>query len=122
MSVRNAFFNLGVAFESVTKPDELTKFFDMVSPVHVGKDLACVGGVDDGGYLLPDDFDRLEACFSPGVTYDAAFEEAMAERASNPFWPIILQTVRQWKMICSPLIRNFLGIRIMTCSSDWKIG
>jgi hypothetical protein len=85
MSVRDTFFNLGVAFESVTKPDELAKFFDMVSPVHVGKDLIRVGGVDDGGYLLPDDFDGIEACFSPGVADNATFEEAIAHRGIKSF-------------------------------------
>lgn len=85
MSVRDTFFNLNVAFESVTNKNDLAAFFETVRPVHTGKELIRIGGEGDGGYLLPDDFENIEACFSPGVADTATFEEAMAERGIPSF-------------------------------------
>jgi hypothetical protein len=39
--------------------------------------LGCAG---DGGYLVPDDIDGIDACFSPGVDNRATFEEALLAR------------------------------------------
>jgi hypothetical protein len=38
------------------------------------------GPKGDGGYLVPDDFDGIVACFSPGVSDVAGFELELAER------------------------------------------
>jgi hypothetical protein len=39
-----------------------------------------LGGECDGGYLVPDDLEGLTACFSPGVSNEASFEEALLAR------------------------------------------
>jgi hypothetical protein len=39
-----------------------------------------IGGGGDGSYLSPDDFEGIEACFSPGVSGSADFELDLAER------------------------------------------
>jgi len=49
-------------------------------PVTTDKELTRIGGAGDGGYLVPDDLDGVAACFSPGVSLVATFEEAMVRR------------------------------------------
>ena len=39
-----------------------------------------LGNEGDGGYLIPDDLNGIEACFSPGVADNVNFEKALAER------------------------------------------
>jgi hypothetical protein len=46
--------------------------------------LVRIGG-GDGGYLLPDDFIGLEACFSPGVAETAEFELALGKKGIPSF-------------------------------------
>jgi hypothetical protein len=48
-------------------------------------DLVRIGPTDDGGYLLPDVLDGIEACFSPGVGTCSDFELACAERGMQVF-------------------------------------
>lgn len=42
--------------------------------------LVRVGQGDDGGYLLPDDFDGITHCISPGVSTEISFDQEIAER------------------------------------------
>jgi hypothetical protein len=78
--MRGLAINNGVYISRVTPKDELREFFSIVRPVSIQTDLIRVGGTDDGGYLIPDDLDGIEACFSPGVAETAEFEEALANR------------------------------------------
>jgi hypothetical protein len=63
-----------------TKSSVLSDFFSMIRPLNSGMPLIRLGAEGDGGYLVPDDLDGIEACFSPGVSSIAAFELAFAER------------------------------------------
>jgi hypothetical protein len=47
-------------------------------PLHCGKDLIRIGGNGDGGYLLPNDLEGIEYCFSPGVGTMVDFESHLA--------------------------------------------
>jgi hypothetical protein len=53
--------------------------------METGHSLVRVGGSGDGGYLVPDDLDGIEACFSPGVANTATFELEMARRGITSF-------------------------------------
>lgn len=44
-----------------------------------------IGGNGDGGYLIPDDLDGIEYCFSPGVNRTADFENELANRNIRSF-------------------------------------
>ncbi len=44
-----------------------------------------LGPQGDGGYIVPDDLDGIEACFSPGVSSVSDFERDCAERGMNVF-------------------------------------
>jgi hypothetical protein len=59
---------------------EVLDFIASVKPVRTDRDLIRIGGDTDGGYLVPDDLDGIEACFSPGVSDVATFEETLAKR------------------------------------------
>lgn len=48
-------------------------------------ELVRIGPHEDGGYLLPDLLDGIEACFSPGVGTCSDFELACAERGMQVF-------------------------------------
>ncbi len=49
-----------------------------------------MGGENDGGYLVPDDLEGIEYCFSPGVSNIATFELDCLNRGSFLSWPITL--------------------------------
>lgn len=48
-------------------------------PVTTSRELVRIGGFGDGGYLVPNDLEGIKACFSPGVSTTADFEEHLAE-------------------------------------------
>lgn len=52
----------------------------MINPVATNFPLIRVGGEGDGGYLIPDDLQGISACFSPGVSTIADFEEELVKR------------------------------------------
>ncbi len=47
------------------------------------KPLIRIGSDDDGGYLVPDDLEGIDACISPGVSAEVGFDLAMAERGMD---------------------------------------
>jgi hypothetical protein len=51
----------------LTPRSELFSFLRSVHPILTPYALIKLGGMYDGGYLLPDDLAGVEACFSPGV-------------------------------------------------------
>lgn len=69
------FFNLAV--QKKISRSSLDKFFELVKVKPIKTRLVRLGGQNDGGYLLPDDFLGIEECFSPGVFNIASFEEEM---------------------------------------------
>ena len=48
-------------------------------PQDCGIDLIRSGSSGDGGYLIPNDLEGLEYCFSPGVSTVADFENHLAD-------------------------------------------
>lgn len=60
------------------RPDDLHAFAASMRATCAAVPLIRVGGEGDGGYLLPDDFEGIRHCFSPGVDVTARFEEEIA--------------------------------------------
>lgn len=54
-------------------------------PVTTDKQLIRFGPDGDGGYLIPDDLEGIQACFSPGVSSISGFELECAERGMNVY-------------------------------------
>ena len=68
---------------SVGKQSNIHDVKDVVSklkPVQTEHELIRLGAAADGGYLVPDDLDGIAACFSPGVSTHATFEEELIGR------------------------------------------
>ncbi|NUR46380.1 MAG: hypothetical protein HOP91_09560 [Sphingomonas sp.] len=86
------------------------ELLDAISPVETEHPLIRIGGVADGGYLIPDDLDGIAACFSPGVSDQASFEEDLLARGIRCFQ--IDASVERSPVEAHPLVefeRKFLG-------------
>ena len=92
--VRNSYFEslkqkLHLQFE-IIKNDMITckaspttkieKFIKRFRENYISVDLIRIGGDADGGYLIPNIFDRIAYCLSPGVADTADFEVALSRR------------------------------------------
>lgn len=68
-----------------TKDEELLNLMKRLRPLDCGYELIRVGANRDGGYLIPDDFEGIEYCFSPGVGTTSDFENQLADRGIKCF-------------------------------------
>ncbi|KQC08226.1 MAG: hypothetical protein APR62_05175 [Smithella sp. SDB] len=68
-----------------TEKDKIQSLLNKLQPVFCDKELIRLGVLGDGGYLVPDDLDGIEACFSPGVGFDSVFEKDCADRGMKIF-------------------------------------
>lgn len=64
--------------------EDIRAAIQLLVAVGCGPELIRVGGSGDGAYLLPDLLTGVEACFSPGVSTQTAFETELAERFGIP--------------------------------------
>jgi tetratricopeptide (TPR) repeat protein len=55
-------------------------FARRLRPIATRRPLIRIGGDGDGSYLLPDDFEGVEYCFSPGVGPSSSFEADVHDR------------------------------------------
>ena len=68
----------GASMGERTKKSELLDLIKKLRPMDCGKELIRIGGDRDGGYLVPDDLEGIEYCFSPGVSSTIDFENHLA--------------------------------------------
>jgi hypothetical protein len=68
---------LSLSLESQVPIDSQARLIRAARPWQTEHRLIRVGSEHDGGYLLPDDLNGIAACFSPGVSDEASFEEAI---------------------------------------------
>lgn len=68
-----------------TKPTDVMQLIHKLRPLDCGMELIRVGGEGDGGYLIPDDLEGIEYCFSPGVYNISEFEMQLAARGIRCF-------------------------------------
>jgi hypothetical protein len=76
---------MGLSISGTINSESLVALIQRLRPVSTPFPLIRIGGSADGGYLVPDDLDKLGACFSPGVAESATFEMGMAERSIPSF-------------------------------------
>ena len=69
----------------LTDKSAIQSLMDRLSPLSSTRELIRLGPAGDGGYLLPDDLDGIEACFSPGVNLLSGFEKECAQRGMKVF-------------------------------------
>jgi hypothetical protein len=77
---------LGDAYPTpLTDRAAIQRLMDRLAPLSSARKLIRIGPAGDGGYLLPDDLEGIEACFSPGVFLISGFEKECAQRGMNVF-------------------------------------
>src|SRR5882672_12776193 len=76
--IKNAAFEAGVTLAGQIDSASILDLITKVRPQNCGKDLIRIGSDRDGGYLLPDDLEGIQYCFSPGVGASADFENHLA--------------------------------------------
>jgi hypothetical protein len=82
---RSALFALGYHVAPQTDTATLITLLRKLRPRDCGIDLIRVGSEHDGGYLIPDDLEAIEYCFSPGVNTSVDFESQLADRGIKSF-------------------------------------
>lgn len=75
----------GYLTSRLTPEDRIEALIKRLRPVETDKPLIRIGGQGDGGYLLPDDLDGIQYCFSPGVSSTSTFEEDLLNRGIKSF-------------------------------------
>ncbi len=83
--LRNVAEYAGYKLHYPTQEERLAALLRSLWPVDCGKPIVRLGGEGDGGYLIPDDLEGIEYCFSPGVSKIAHFENALARRGIRSF-------------------------------------
>lgn len=69
-----------VWIDKATSHNDLRAFLKTLKPKKTVAPLIRIGGANDGGYLIPDDFVGVGACISPGVAQEVSFDFQLAER------------------------------------------
>jgi hypothetical protein len=77
--IKQAAFKNHYWIEKLNSKVELHEFLEQFRSNYISCDLIRIGGEGDGGYLLPNVFDKISYCFSPGVDYTANFEKELSE-------------------------------------------
>ena len=82
---RSVLLNRRTTLGRTARTESIEEFLSTIRPVETEHPLIRVGGDADGGYLIPDDLGGIVACFSPGVSTIAHFEEGLAARGIKCF-------------------------------------
>ena len=75
------YINIG----KLTSQKDLREFLQQLYPVKIDKKLIRFGAKGDGGYVIPDDLDGIEALFSPGVGSKQDFDFECANNGMKVF-------------------------------------
>ena len=82
----SALFSLGLyVLTNQTRTSDVVGLIQKLRPLDCGIELIRIGGSGDGGYLIPDDLEGIEFCFSPGVSTISEFENQLADRNIKSF-------------------------------------
>ncbi len=68
----------------LTKYSEIKNLLNRLRPNVINSNLIRVGGIGDGGYVIPDDLEGISACFSPGSAGYWKFEKELWEKYNIP--------------------------------------
>jgi hypothetical protein len=73
-SLKEIMFLFGWSLNKAASKDELDYVISYFRPVKCNYALLRIGGLNDGGYLVPDDLGDIKTCFSIGVGESSSFE------------------------------------------------
>jgi hypothetical protein len=68
-----------------TNSQSLLALIDRLRPVKTEYELIRLGPNSDGGYVVPNDLDEINACYSPGVSFVSGFEEDCSKRGMEVY-------------------------------------
>lgn len=77
--------SLGYSLTRQVRTADVLRLIHRLRARECGHPLIRIGAAHDGGYLIPDDLEGIEYCFSPGVNTTAAFEDQLATRNIKSF-------------------------------------
>ncbi len=69
----------------MTNKEEILSLIRSLYPIKIDKEMIRLGSSGDGGYLVPNDFFNIKACFSPGVCEVSSFEKDCADMGMEVF-------------------------------------
>ncbi len=108
--LRAGLFSRGLNVTGQTSPTDVTALIRRLRPLDCGKELIRIGGEGDGGYLVPNDLEGIEYCFSPGVSTTSDFENTLADLHIKSF-------LADYSVASPPVVRpemvfdkKFLGV------------
>jgi hypothetical protein len=78
--LKSGLFALGYNLSRHTSSAAIKGLLSKLRPMDCGIELIRIGSDMDGGYLVPDDLEGIEYCFSPGVSTDSDFEDHLARQ------------------------------------------
>ena len=71
---KNDLLKRGIYIEQIKHIPRINCLIERLYPIKTEHSLIRFGSLHDGGYLVPNDFDGMSTCFSPGVAENASFE------------------------------------------------
>jgi len=83
--IRNAFLSHGINITRCVETAKVLELAHKLRPLDCGIELIRIGGDGDGGYLLPNDIEGIDYCFSPGVADVADFELQLVSKGITCF-------------------------------------
>jgi hypothetical protein len=84
-NIKSLLLKFNWRFSRATDYELLSNFFNTINPISTNFGLIRMGGETDGGYLIPDDLEGIESCFSPGVSETANFEFELSKNGIHCF-------------------------------------
>ena len=84
-NIRRFLLNQQIWIGRTTEKQKILEFIELVKPIKTNHDLIRLGGDTDGGYLIPNDIENIDTCFSPGVSEVADFENDLTKRGIKCF-------------------------------------
>ncbi|HEU5406627.1 MAG TPA: hypothetical protein VFU48_02600 [Nitrospira sp.] len=84
-AVRSTLFLMNLNAAQRASDKDIRRCIQKLRPMNCGFDLIRLGGRGDGGYLIPDDLEGIEYCFSPGIDTKSQFESDLADRNIRSF-------------------------------------
>jgi hypothetical protein len=79
LNTRYDLFSRGIYVDPMVQTDRLRTLAQRLKPIITNAELIRIGAKQDGGYLIPNDLDGIDVCFSPGVDQIASFEDGLLD-------------------------------------------
>jgi len=81
MNLKEYFFDLFNLFiEKKVDEEKISILLKKILPLNTGLELIRLGEENDGGYLIPNDLNNVELCFSAGVGELTKFEKDLKQK------------------------------------------